>query len=172
LYAIAQSSRLLHFEMTPRYPRRKRARLPREAFETAQDFALRHDLGSIGVDICSTDVPALFTENFDYQTLQPHFVNGILTSDLLGKTISCSVVGETPMSGLSKRTPQWATLITTPRSYAAARLAHSWRPWPRYVKVDALAVMLCSLGSSTLSRRTRIWRARWIATKRDRVGCI
>jgi len=32
-------------------------------------------------------VPALFTENFDYEDLQQDFVNGVLNSDLLSKNI-------------------------------------------------------------------------------------
>ncbi|TIB31051.1 hypothetical protein E3P84_03074 [Wallemia ichthyophaga] len=35
----------------------------------------------------AVDVLLLFTENFDYQDLRHDFINGILTSDLLGKTI-------------------------------------------------------------------------------------
>ena len=39
-------------------------------------------------------VPALFTENFDYQDMRRDFVNGILTSDLLSNTIHVHVLGE------------------------------------------------------------------------------
>jgi translation initiation factor eIF-2B subunit epsilon len=45
------------------------------------------------VDICEADVPALCTENFDYHDLRRHFVNGVLTSELLGKKIAVHVVG-------------------------------------------------------------------------------
>ncbi|CAG8594798.1 10409_t:CDS:2 [Gigaspora rosea] len=38
------------------------------------------------IDICSVEVPTLFTENFDDQDIGNDFVHGILTSDLLGKT--------------------------------------------------------------------------------------
>lgn len=48
----------------------------------------------LGVDICEADVPALCTENFDYHDLRRHFVNGVLTSELLGKKIAVHVVGE------------------------------------------------------------------------------
>lgn len=47
----------------------------------------------LGVDICEADVPALCTENFDYHDLRRHFVNGVLTSELLGKKIGVHVVG-------------------------------------------------------------------------------
>jgi translation initiation factor eIF-2B subunit epsilon len=39
-------------------------------------------------------VPALFTENFDWQRLRRDFVHGILTSDILGKTIYTHLVSE------------------------------------------------------------------------------
>jgi len=49
------------------------------------------DLIDCSIDICAVDVPALFSENFDYQDLRTDFVKGILTSDLLSKTIYCHV---------------------------------------------------------------------------------
>lgn len=55
-----------------------------ELFSDAEpEVELRMDLRETGVDICSFDVPPLFSENFDYQTLRRDFVIGILTSDLL-----------------------------------------------------------------------------------------
>ena len=42
--------------------------------------------------MCEADVPALCTENFDYHDLRRHFVNGVLTSELLGKKIAVHVV--------------------------------------------------------------------------------
>lgn len=47
----------------------------------------------LGIDICELDVPALCTENFDYHDMRRHFVNGVLTSDLLGKKIAVHLVG-------------------------------------------------------------------------------
>lgn len=51
------------------------------------DFVVRNDLIDCHVDICSPHVPQIFQENFDYQTLRSDFVKGVLTSDLLKKTI-------------------------------------------------------------------------------------
>lgn len=62
----------------------------------------------------TTQVPALFTENFDYQFFYPDFVNGILTSDLLGKTICCNIIDEpTPLS-LSLPPPSTTTSLPPP----------------------------------------------------------
>lgn len=59
------------------------------------EVEIRNDLIDCNIDICSPDVPALFTENFDYEDIRRDFVHGILTSDLLGKTIHCYVAKET-----------------------------------------------------------------------------
>lgn len=56
------------------------------------EVAFRNDLIDCRIDICTMDVPALFTENFDYQYLRDDLVRGILTSDLLGKTIYTHII--------------------------------------------------------------------------------
>ncbi|GMM52905.1 translation initiation factor eIF2B catalytic subunit epsilon [Starmerella bacillaris] len=58
------------------------------------NVAFRNDLIDCRIDICSMDVPALFTENFDYEHLRDDFVRGVLTSDLLGKTIYAHIVDD------------------------------------------------------------------------------
>lgn len=58
------------------------------------DVSLRNDLIDCRVDLCAMDVPALFTENFDYEYLRDDFVRGVLTSDLLGKTIYTHIVDD------------------------------------------------------------------------------
>jgi translation initiation factor eIF-2B subunit epsilon len=67
-------------------------------------------------------VPPLFTENFDYQFFYPDFVNGILTSDLLGKTICCTIIGEGSQHPEgSRRSTSWAGVVGNTRSYDAVR---------------------------------------------------
>lgn len=66
---------------------RRQIALPREKISSILDVDVRIDLLHCSIDICSVDVPALFTENFDYQDLRVDFVHGVLTSDILGKTI-------------------------------------------------------------------------------------
>ncbi|KAK4051858.1 translation initiation factor eIF-2B epsilon subunit, GEF [Microbotryomycetes sp. JL201] len=94
VHTMSADAQLFHYEQTSLFPKLKRARLPREALEGGKTVRVRSDLESIGVAICSVEVAPLFTENFDYQFFYPDFVNGILTSDLLGKTICCTVIGE------------------------------------------------------------------------------
>lgn len=65
-----------------------------EIFENRPQIEFRNDLVDPYLDICSVEVPALFTENFDWQRLRTDFVHGILTSDILGKTIYTNLVFE------------------------------------------------------------------------------
>ncbi|KAI5793221.1 nucleotide-diphospho-sugar transferase [Geopyxis carbonaria] len=67
--------------------------VPIELFKTNPQLRIRTDLIDCHIDICSPDVPALFTENFDYQHIRRHFLHGILTDhELYGKTIHTHVV--------------------------------------------------------------------------------
>jgi len=57
------------------------------ALDLDADFTLRNDLIDCRVDICTAAVPAIFQENFDYQSLRSDFTKGVLASDLLKKHI-------------------------------------------------------------------------------------
>lgn len=92
------TSQLLHYDLPLAEPRSSRTSIPLDTdgdlFATSEtgeadsgDVELRMDLRETGIDICSFDVPALFSENFDYQTFRRDFVVGILTSDLLESKI-------------------------------------------------------------------------------------
>lgn len=80
---VPNTSQLVHYTSIPAIPRVALLKLPLELFESARDLDVRNDLVDCGVDVCAIDVPPLFTENFDYQSLRREFVQGILTSDLL-----------------------------------------------------------------------------------------
>ncbi len=104
------SSRLLHYVPLPLRPHQKRVTFPSHIFKdpypTNMDtFEIwsgtsphctnpKGGYRDLGVDICEADVPALCTENFDYHDLRRHFVNGVLTSELLGKRIAVHLVGD------------------------------------------------------------------------------
>ena len=51
-----------------------------EIFEEHKNIQLRYDLLDTTLCICSPHVPALFTDNFDYQT-RDDFVRGILVNE-------------------------------------------------------------------------------------------
>ncbi|KAK9768397.1 translation initiation factor eIF-2B epsilon subunit, GEF [Basidiobolus ranarum] len=88
----SKSEECVYYESVEAYPRKKRIAFDTELFEKHSEIQIRNDLIDCHVDICSVEVPALFTENFDYQTMRKDFVHGILTSDILGKTIYCNII--------------------------------------------------------------------------------
>ncbi|WAQ88751.1 hypothetical protein PtA15_10A170 [Puccinia triticina] len=118
IHLLDPTSRLLYFHTEPhKFPRPKRIQIPPELFHEPKDLLMRSDLESVGIDLCSVEVPQLFTENFDYQLVRPDFVHGILTSDLLGKTILCEVVKESENLGSGAK---WATLVGDVKTYDRA----------------------------------------------------
>jgi translation initiation factor eIF-2B subunit epsilon len=122
VHVLADDGQLFHYEESQVFPKRKQASLPKEALGGAKDVRVRVDLESVGVAICSIEVAPLFTENFDYQFFYPDFVNGLLTSDLLGKTICCTVVDpETEKKNTATRSASWAGVVGNTRSYDQVR---------------------------------------------------
>ena len=69
--------------------------LPVELFLENSSLELRYDLLDCNIDICSLEVLALFTENFDYQDVRRDFVRGIMGAwELLGHKINVEVLEE------------------------------------------------------------------------------
>ncbi|KAI8332925.1 nucleotide-diphospho-sugar transferase [Chlamydoabsidia padenii] len=89
-----KSSKCLFYEPIAALPKKSRIEISPELLENHHQIEFRNDLVDPRVDICSAEVPALFTENFDWQRLRRDFVHGILTSDILGKTIYTHLVSE------------------------------------------------------------------------------
>ena len=104
----SSSSQLLHYSQNPLDPSPSNLSLPTslilESPDDTDDWEIWSGTTSagangqggyrdLGVDVCEADIPALCTENFDWNDLRRHFVNGVLTSELLDKTISVHVVG-------------------------------------------------------------------------------
>ncbi|GAA6005765.1 hypothetical protein JCM11491_004000 [Sporobolomyces phaffii] len=116
VHALSPSHQLLHYEQSQLFPKMKSFKLPRESLANPElEVTTRSDLESVGLVICSNEVAPLFTENFDYQAFYPDFVNGLLTSDLLGKTICCTVIGE--KSGPTGGAGGWAGVVGNTKSY-------------------------------------------------------
>jgi translation initiation factor eIF-2B subunit epsilon len=84
----------------------KSCSLDLDVFDKNDELEARMDLVDCRIDICSIEVPALFTENFDYQDIRKDFVRGILESDLLGKTIYAHIL-----------TDKYAARVTCPYMY-------------------------------------------------------
>ncbi|GAA5946869.1 hypothetical protein JCM3765_002052 [Sporobolomyces pararoseus] len=118
VHALAPNHQLLHYEQSQLFPKMRTFRLPREALSNPeQEVTTRSDLESVGLVICSNEVAPLFTENFDYQTFYPDFVNGLLTSDLLGKTICCTIIGEKNGPAKASSGSGWAGVVGNTKSY-------------------------------------------------------
>ncbi|TDL27353.1 nucleotide-diphospho-sugar transferase [Rickenella mellea] len=104
----AETSQCLHYESVPGHPPKAKAHIPREILVEHPEFDIRNDLIDCGIDICSVEVPSLFQDNFDYLDIRRDFVHGVLTSDLLGKSIFAHVV-----------TSGYAARVKDTKSYAA-----------------------------------------------------
>lgn len=136
------SRRLLHYHLHPLQPSTSRVAFPSHLFvdpypptiDTYEIWSGTSGTASgyrdLGIDICEADVPALCTENFDYHDLRRHFVNGVLTSELLGKKIAVHLVGEEQSVGIgeskdkdgrSGRGGRYVERIRDTRTYADVR---------------------------------------------------
>lgn len=83
---------MVHYDEI-RYGGEEQVEIPSELFKSAAQLRVRTDLIDCHVDICSPDVPALFTENFDYADIRRHFVHGILTdTELYGKFVHAKIL--------------------------------------------------------------------------------
>ncbi|CAE6414321.1 unnamed protein product [Rhizoctonia solani] len=87
----AHTNECVYYEYQQANPPKQKFSFLREIFDKHPDVDVRTDLMDCSIDICSVDVPVLFTENFDYQDLRKDFMHGVLTSDILGKTMHCHI---------------------------------------------------------------------------------
>jgi translation initiation factor eIF-2B subunit epsilon len=88
----SQSLELLNCTVFERLPAKQKVMIGAEVFKNRSQVSIRNDLIDCQIDICSVEVLALFTENFDYQDIRRDFLTGILESDILGKTIYCHLI--------------------------------------------------------------------------------
>ena len=100
----------LKYEYFPRFPSNKSVIFNPSFLKAHPEISIHNDLIDCYIDICSVEVPALFTENFDYQDIRKDFLSGILESELLGKTVYLEVLN----SG-------YAAHISTQQMYNAVR---------------------------------------------------
>lgn len=110
--------RCLHYEEMRGEDGEHKITIEQEVLKEHKDVQIRNDLIDCYVDIVSPDVPALFTENFDYQHIRRDFVHGILTdSELYGKTIHAHIMDD-----------QYAARVRSLRTYDAVSrdIANRW----------------------------------------------
>ncbi|KAJ1771227.1 translation initiation factor eIF-2B epsilon subunit, GEF [Coemansia sp. RSA 1813] len=96
VYLIDPSSnKLLGINSLPSLPRPKHISIQTDVVMSCPEIEMRADLVDANVYICSLPVLALFTENFDYQTMSRDFIHGILASDLLESAIYTHILSGT-----------------------------------------------------------------------------
>ena len=89
----ADTSRLIHYE---KVMKKRHMNVPLGVLKTAsrQVVDLCYDLMDCHVSVCSPQVPAIFSDNFDYET-RDHFVRGILVNEeVLGNNIYVNIIVE------------------------------------------------------------------------------
>ncbi|KAK7208301.1 translation initiation factor eIF-2B subunit epsilon [Myxozyma melibiosi] len=154
-----QTNQCLHYEEIKTRKHMKKISLEPEIFNKHTDLAIRNDFIDCHIDICSPDVPALFTENFDYNHIRKDFVHGILTSDLLGKTIFAHVVTDhyaarvrslQTYDAVSKDVISRWTYPITPDSNLLADQTFQYQRGHIYKEDDVVLARSCRINSCTV----------------------
>lgn len=67
-------------------------KLPRAVFEQHDKVEVRYDLCDANIWLCSPCLPQIFSDNFDFQTMD-HFIRGvIMNEEITGNTIFCTTL--------------------------------------------------------------------------------
>jgi translation initiation factor eIF-2B subunit epsilon len=81
-------NRCLHYEEISPLKANKYINIDPELLSEHSEIEVREDLIDCGIDICTPDVLALWSESFDYEVPRRHFLHGVLKDyELNGKTI-------------------------------------------------------------------------------------
>ncbi|KAK9320508.1 nucleotide-diphospho-sugar transferase [Lipomyces orientalis] len=152
-----QTNQCVHYEDIK--TRKHQITVDPEIFNKHTDLAIRNDFIDCHIDICSPDVPALFTENFDYNHIRKDFVHGILTSDLLGKTIFAHIVTDNyaarvrslqTYDAVSKDVISRWTYPITPDSNLLADQTFQYQRGHIYKEDDIVLARSCRINSCTV----------------------
>ncbi|KAJ4303643.1 translation initiation factor eIF-2B epsilon subunit, GEF [Kalmusia sp. IMI 367209] len=87
--------RCLHFEQMPNRDQTHFLSVDPELLSSHQELDIRQDLIDCGIDICTPDVLALWSDNFDFQAPRKGFLHSVLKDyELNGKTIHTHIVSD------------------------------------------------------------------------------
>jgi translation initiation factor eIF-2B subunit epsilon len=87
--------RCLHFEQMPNREQTHFLSIDPELLSDHQEIDVRQDLIDCGIDICTPDVLALWSDNFDFQAPRKGFLYSVLKDyELNGKTIHTHIVSD------------------------------------------------------------------------------
>jgi translation initiation factor eIF-2B subunit epsilon len=85
--------RCLHFEQMPNRDQTHFVSIDAELLSSNQELDIRQDLIDAGIDICTPEVLALWSDNFDFQAPRKGFLHSVLKDyELNGKTIHTHIV--------------------------------------------------------------------------------
>jgi NDP-sugar pyrophosphorylase family protein len=85
--------RCLHFEQMPNRDQTHFLSIDAELLSSNQELDIRQDLIDTGIDICTPEVLALWSDNFDFQAPRKGFLHSVLKDyELNGKTIHTHIV--------------------------------------------------------------------------------
>lgn len=88
-------NRCLHYEEMHPLQANKYLNIDPDLLSEHKEMEIRTDLIDCGIDICTPDVLALWSESFDYEIPRRHFLHGVLKDyELNGKTIHTDIVTE------------------------------------------------------------------------------
>lgn len=87
--------RCLHFEQMPNRDQTHFLSIDPELLSTSQELEIRQDLIDCGIDICTPDVLALWSDNFDFQAPRKGFLHSVLKDyELNGKTFHTHIISD------------------------------------------------------------------------------
>jgi translation initiation factor eIF-2B subunit epsilon len=90
-----QKDRCLHFEQMPNRDQTHYLSIDPELLSTHQEIEVRQDLIDCGIDICTPDVLALWSDNFDFQAPRKGFLHSVLKDyELNGKTFHTHIIAD------------------------------------------------------------------------------
>lgn len=90
-----QKDRCLHFEQMPNRDQTHYLSIDPELLSTHQELEVRQDLIDCGIDICTPDVLALWSDNFDFQAPRKGFLHSVLKDyELNGKTFHTHIISD------------------------------------------------------------------------------
>ncbi|EDU41264.1 Translation initiation factor eIF-2B protein [Pyrenophora tritici-repentis] len=90
-----QKDRCLHFEQMPNRDQTHYLSIDPELLSTHQELEVRQDLIDCGIDICTPDVLALWSDNFDFQAPRKGFLHSVLKDyELNGKTFHTHIIAD------------------------------------------------------------------------------
>lgn len=85
--------RCMHYEQMSLTQPRHATELDAELLYSCEELDIRHDLIDCGIDICTPDVLALWSDNFDYEVPRRGFLHSVLKDyELNGKTIHTHII--------------------------------------------------------------------------------